>query len=115
MPKIIDNIVVNSSVGAFIDVTVSMPCRKVIVEEDPNNGAAAGLQYKLPDDGFVAIKKLEVGGQLNLGNSVGQGKGEGPVVGFPAQSSGGTAIAATVVAKLLSVGAATKYRRTEVE
>jgi hypothetical protein len=115
MPRITENLVVNAAGGLFVDVTPTFPCRKMTIDEDPKNGANVGLQYKEASDGFVAIKNLEVGAQLVVGNTIAQSDKEGPVIGYPAQNSGGSAIAATVVLKLLSQGAATKYRKSEVE
>lgn len=118
MPKIQDNILVNATGGALVSLSATLWARKVVIMEDPINGSAAGIVYTLPDDNFVAQHKLQAGEVLTLGDSVAQGNGKGPVVGRPAQvdsgSLTGTSVA-TVYAKLVSIGAATRVRMTEVE
>jgi hypothetical protein len=115
VPRITDNIAINATGGATVDVTCSMHCRKMIIEEDPNNGAAQGIVYSLPDDNFVSQKKLGSGEQLILGNTVAHQNNAGPIVGNPQYNSGGNTVPATVVAKLVSQALATSYRKTEVE
>lgn len=115
MPRITDNIVVNATGGALVNVTPSLHARKIVIQEDPVNGTAQGIAYTLPDDGFVAVKSLVAGEQLVLGNTVAHGNNAGGIVGNPAFNSGGSTVAATIVAKLVSIGLATAYRKTEVE
>lgn len=113
MPVTRDNVVVPAAGAGYADVVATIPARMVDFLEDPNNGGGVGIHYKEPRDGFVAIKTLKAGETLTIGNAVAQGNGAGPIVGMPAQTN--PTVAATVLLKIESVGAQTKYRITETE
>jgi hypothetical protein len=113
---------INGSAGAFVSIPATQITRRVEIIEDgsANAGVAQGLQYQF-DDGqtppyttVYAITGPEE--PLILGDPVPQGKGYGPVIGKPAQNSGGYAEAATVLCKLKSLSAtATVVRVTEFD
>lgn len=113
MPKIQDNIAVNAAGGAQVSLSATLWARKVTIMEDPVNGAAAGLAYQLGSENFAVTHQLQAGEVLTLGDTIAHGAGHGPIIGAPAQANLGTA--ATVYAKLISLGAATKARMTETE
>lgn len=118
MPKTTDNFVVNGNAGAFVDVPSSIPARKLELREDPVNGSAAGIDYKLPEDNFTAIHSITATELLTLGNTISHGNAVGPVLAYPAQNGVGNlnSIAAGVYAKIRSHGAgATKARFVETE
>lgn len=83
-------IAINGSAGAYVQILSSIPARRAEGRED-ESATAQGLTYQKPDDGFVATYTVGVPGtpdapQIVLGNPVGQGAGEGPILGWPAQS-----------------------------
>ncbi|HEV7674392.1 MAG TPA: hypothetical protein VGQ12_07670 [Candidatus Angelobacter sp.] len=86
-------IALNGSGGAMVAIVSTIPARRVRVRED-EAAAAVGLQYLLPNDNFTQQYVVGVPGsppapQIDLGNSVGQGNNQGPILGWPAQNIGG--------------------------
>ena len=113
MPTITENIAVNGSAGAFVSLSSTQTARRIEITEDPNNGAAQGLQYQLGSEGFAKTHTLKSGSTVILGDTVAMGNGKGPIVGMVAQAGG---IAATVYAKVLSATVTpTKVMTTEID
>lgn len=111
--KTTGNITVNISSGAKVSISATMLSRKVVIDEDPINGSAAGMNVYFPEDNFTAAVPLAAGEQITLGDDIAFANGHGPIVGLPAQTIKGETIVATVLCKLISVGAATKARVQE--
>jgi hypothetical protein len=106
-----------NGVGTFVNVTASIFARRVSVIEDAS-GAAAGIQVKFPDDNFTTVYKYTPAQQpvfMRSGPNL-DGHGQGPLLGWPAQTglpSG--AKAASVYCQVASMGAATVIRVDEQE
>ena len=110
----------NNNAGAFTSIPSTIPARRVEVRED-EAVTPQGLQYQKPDDNFTAT--YNVGSpagpdqpQIVLGNVVAHGHGYGPLLGVPAQSTGGSTIPATTYLKVRSrTASTTTVRVVEVE
>lgn len=115
MPKVrIVNI--NAAAGGYTDISATIPCRRMEVIED-DSVTAVGLNFKTYEDNFATVKNVAPGHEpIVLGNVVAHGNNAGPVLGWPAQTTGGDSIAAT---KLISIesrtAGTTKVRVTEFE
>lgn len=86
MPKFRDNLTVNANGGALVDLAAGIPARRVVIYEDPVNGAAQGLVYQLGSEAFAVDHTLLAGEKLVLGDSVAFGDNKGPIQGMPAQN-----------------------------
>ena len=89
----------NNNAGAFTAIPSTIPARRVEVRED-ESAATQGLQYQKPDDNFTTTYNVGTPGppdqpQIVLGNPVATGKGGSPLLGIPAQNTGGSSIPAT--------------------
>lgn len=105
---------VNAAGGALVSVLGTAGARKVVIMEIPPDGgnynganfAAQGLNFTLPDDGFVHIFPLTPGDQIILGDIVAEGRGAGSLQGGPAQQDpAGRTVPARIHAKLISATA----------
>ena len=101
----------NTNAGAFTSIPSTIPARRVEVRED-DSATTQGLQYQKPDDNFTATYNVGTSGspdqpQIVLGNPVAQGHGASPLLGLPAQSTGGSSIPATTYLKVRSRTATT--------
>jgi hypothetical protein len=106
----------NSNAGAFTAIPSTIPSRRVEIIEDEAT-APQGIQYTLPNDNFVQQYVLNPGTEpIVLGNVLAHGHGYGPVLGLPAQNSGGSSIPAATYIKMRSnTATATNVRVTEFE
>ena len=105
--RLIANLPANNA--AFTPISATICPRRVEIRED-ESVTPQGLQYQLPDDNFVTTDMVGTpstpnGPQIVLGNAESQGRGQGPILGLPAQTPGGNSIAATVLIKIRSNGA----------
>lgn len=99
-------IALNGSGGPMTAVLATIIPRRVRVRED-EAAASTGLQYQIPDDGFVNTHTVGTVGtpgvddapQIDLGNK--STAGAKPILGAPAQSTAGSFnfIAATTLFK----------------
>ncbi len=113
-------VAINGSGGAFTPISATQICRRVDIVEDASGaaGVAQGLAYQY-DDGqvpaFTAIYEIAPANEpLRIGDSIAEGNAFGPVVGIPAQSSGGSSTPATLLCRLRSLTATgTVVRVTE--
>jgi hypothetical protein len=105
---------INAAGGAIVAIPATAASRKVVITECPPGGgtfndanfAPQGLNYQLPNDGFVTIYPLLPADSLVLGNLIAEGKGAGPLQGYPAQQDpGGRTIPAFIYAKIISATA----------
>lgn len=112
---------INASGGALVSIAATAGSRKVVIAECPpenppdaatwNNANfnAQGLNYTMPDDGFVQQFPVLPGDQLVFDNPVAQGRGSGSLQGGPAQTDpAGRTIAARIYCKLVSANLATQ-------
>lgn len=86
-------ITLNGNGGPMTAVLATIWSRRVTVRED-EAAAATGLQYQKPDDSFTNTYTVGTPGspdqpQIDLGNQVARGRGEGPILGGPAQGTSG--------------------------
>lgn len=107
---------INASGGALVSIPSTAGSRKVIIVEcapgadsfTGGNFNPTGLNYSLPNDGFVAVFPLLPAAELVLDNPLAQGMGGGQFQGGPAQQDpAGRTIAAAIYAKLVSATATT--------
>ncbi|PYP83000.1 MAG: hypothetical protein DMG65_25245 [Candidatus Angelobacter sp. Gp1-AA117] len=101
----------NANTGAFTTITASIPARRVEIRED-ESVTAQGLQYQKPDDNFTATFNVGTPAgpdqpQIVLGNPIATGHGSSPLLGLPAQNTGGSSTPATTYLKVRSRTAST--------
>lgn len=102
-------VAVNGSGGANVNITCTMPCRRVEILED---GGATAQGYTFTPTGGSAENVPATSSQqdpLVLGNKVAHGNAKGAILGFPAQTGYPMNSPATVygVAKSLTATAIT--------
>ena len=110
---------INSSAGAFTNITSTIPARRVEIRED-ESVTPQGLQYQKPDDNFTNTYVCGTPAgpdqpQIVLGNIVAHQGRYGSLLGLPAQNTGGASIPATIYAKIRSKSSATVVRVVEFE
>jgi hypothetical protein len=107
----------------FLAIPATIPCRYVEVRED-ESVTPAGLLYQRPnlDRTFSVTEQVGTPSspdapQIILGNKLSAQNAQSPLLGLPAQSSGGSAIPATtlLMVKSVGVGATNKIRVIEHE
>jgi hypothetical protein len=110
-------ITLNGSAGTFVAVSATQVTRRVEVIEDgsANGGTGQGLAYQFSDGSatpFTTTYTIEPQQEpIVLGTPVPQGAGYGPVIGTPADKSGGYTLAATLLINLKSASANTTIVR----
>lgn len=101
----------NAAAGAFTAISATIPCRYVEIRED-ESVTPQGLIYQRPNLNGTFTVTEQVGtpsspdaAQIILGNKIAAQNGQSALLGLPAQNSGGSAIAATIILQIKSVGA----------
>jgi hypothetical protein len=101
----------NAAAGAFTAIPATIPCRYVEIRED-ESVTPQGLIYQRPnlDRTFSVTEQVGTPSspdapQITLGNKLAAGNAQSALLGLPAQTSGGSAIAATIILQVKSVGA----------
>lgn len=117
-------IALNNNAGAFVAVVSTIHARRAYVRED-ESVTSKGLQYQIPDDGFVNTYTVGTPGtpdqqQISLPDPANVGlRGNARLIGAPAQGVVGAfnRIAATTLINLRSKdgAAGTTVRVVEVE
>jgi hypothetical protein len=114
VPKI-TKYAINSSAGAVTSIPATVWCRRVEISED-DAAANTGFSYTLPDDSFTAVYSVAAAHEpLVLAHPVLGGVGVSPLLGAPQQTlatdlskvPAGNVVAATILLKAKSLGAAT--------
>jgi hypothetical protein len=115
-------ITLNGSAGAFIAVSATQVTRRVEIIEDgsANGGVGQGIAYQFNDGSptpFTTIYTIEPQTEpIILGSPVAQGMGYSPVLGTPADKSGGYSLNATLLINLRSAStSSTVVRVTEFD
>jgi hypothetical protein len=100
-------VAINGSGGAFVDISATIPCRYVTIQEIV--GKAEGLDYKTNEagDNFATTHQLTPQDVLELGNKVAIQGGRGSVIGWPADNPRGRAADVITKARSSSVNATT--------
>lgn len=105
---------INAAGGAVVAIPATASTRKVVIRECPpgaggfndQNFAPQGINYQLPNDGFVTVYPLLPADSLEFGNLIAEGKGAGPLQGYAAQQDpGGRTIPAFIYCKMISATA----------
>lgn len=111
----------NAVAGAFTSIYATQVTRRVEIVEDAaaNGGVGQGLQYQFDDGSSTPFTTTySIASQtepITLGQPIPQEAGYAPVLGHGPDSSGGYALAATLLIKLRSSGNATTVRITEFD
>jgi hypothetical protein len=112
----------NGSGGAFTAVFATQVTRRVEIIEDgsANSGIGQGLAYQFNDGSstpFTTTYTIEPQTEpIILGNPIPTGTGYSPVIGTPAENSGGYSLAATLLINLKSASTtSTVVRVTEFD
>jgi hypothetical protein len=115
-------ITLNGSGGAFVAVSATQVTRRVEIIEDgsANSGVGQGIAYQFNDGSttpFTTIYTIEPQSEpIILSSPVAEGSGYAPVIGTPADKSGGYSLAATLLINLRSASASsTAVRVTEFD
>lgn len=105
---------ISLTAGVWTPVPATRFSRRVEIAED-GSATAVGIALKFPEDNFTQQYDYPVGQQpVVLGNAIAQGRGVGPILGWPAQS-GANARAADNYCLASAMSATTKIRVTEID
>jgi hypothetical protein len=106
---------VNLTAGIYTPITALQFARLVKLEEDGSEATPVGLAVKFPEDGYTQIYEYPPDQQpVVLGNATAEGRGQGPIQGWPAQS-GINLRAADVYVLISAMSATTVLRVTEID
>jgi hypothetical protein len=107
----------NAAGGAMVQVLATRWVRRMDIIEDGSIAVPTGLIYMSILDNFTTV--FQVAPQTEpiiLQNSMSQGRGVGPILGFPAQTGGqATGVASKVFQATSATAAATTIRVTEFD